>query len=89
MNNELLLIISNTLTALASFFIGKRKTNADTDNIILSNLEKSMMIYAELVKNLKNEIHELNLKVQDLEKKVDDLMVENRKLKWEKERKND
>jgi phage shock protein A len=89
MNNELLLIISNTLTALASFFIGKRKTNADTDNIILSNLEKSMMIYAELVKNLKTEIHELNLKVQDLEKKVDDLMVENRKLKWEKERKND
>jgi phage shock protein A len=89
MNNELLLIISNTLTALASFFIGKRKTNADTDNIILSNLEKSMMIYAELVKNLKQEIHELNLKVQELEKKVDDLMVENRKLKWEKERKND
>jgi phage shock protein A len=88
MNNELLLIISNTLTALASFFIGKRKTTAETDNLILSNLEKSMMIYAELVKNLKQEIHELNLKVQELEKKVDDLMVENRQLK-SKQRKND
>ena len=89
MNNELLLIISNTLTALASFFIGKRKTTAETDNLILSNLEKSMTIYQQLISNLKNEIHELNIKVQELEKKVDELMVENRQLKSKQRRKDD
>jgi regulator of replication initiation timing len=40
-----------------------------------------MSIYQELIKNLKDEIHELNTKIQDLELKVDMLMEENRKLK--------
>ena len=81
MNESLILIISNILTGLSTYWMGKRKTNAETDNTILSNLEKSMGIYQELIKNLKQEIHELNTKIQDLESKVDSLMVENKKLK--------
>jgi peptidoglycan hydrolase CwlO-like protein len=81
MNDTILLFLSNAITAIASFFVGKRKTNAETDNLVLSNLEKSMSIYQELIKNLKDEIHELNTKIQDLELKVDMLMEENRKLK--------
>lgn len=81
MNNEILLLISNTLTALAGFFFGRRRVNAETDNQVLKNLELSINIYAELVKNLKEEIHSLNLKIQELEKKVDELHTENKKLK--------
>ena len=81
MNDTILLFLSNAITAIASFFVGKRKTNAETDNLVLSNLEKSMSIYQELIKNLKDEIHELNTKIQELELKVDMLMEENRKLK--------
>jgi peptidoglycan hydrolase CwlO-like protein len=81
MNDTILLFLSNAITAIASFFVGKRKTNAETDNLVLSNLEKSMSIYQELIKNLKDEIHQLNTKIQDLELKVDMLMEENRKLK--------
>lgn len=81
MNEGLILIISNILTGLSTYWMGKRKTNAETDNTILSNLEKSMGIYQELIKNLKQEIHELNTKIQDLEAKVDSLMAENKKLK--------
>lgn len=81
MNNELLLFISNTLTAVAGFFIGRRRANAETDNQVLRNLELSINIYAELVKNLKEEILSLNLKIQELEKKVDELHAENKKLK--------
>jgi peptidoglycan hydrolase CwlO-like protein len=81
MNTELILLISNVLTAVVSFFIGKRKTNAETDSIILKNLENSILIYSTLIQNLKKEIESLNIKIQDLEKKIDDLMEENNQLK--------
>ena len=81
MNDNLILIISNLLTGFSAWFMGKRKTNAETDNLILVNLEKSMGIYQELISNLKLEIHELNTKIQELEQKVDSLMAENKKLK--------
>jgi peptidoglycan hydrolase CwlO-like protein len=84
MSNELLLLISNVLTATASFFVGRRKMNAESDNQILRNLELSINIYAELVKNLKEEIESLNIKIQQLETKMDDLYRENKELKYGK-----
>ena len=81
MNNELILIISNALTAVAGFFVGKRRSDAETDNQVLKNLELAVGVYVKIIEDLKSEIHELNIKVQDLEKKVEDLMQENRKLK--------
>jgi peptidoglycan hydrolase CwlO-like protein len=84
MSNELLLLISNVLTATASFFVGRRKMNAESDNQILRNLELSINIYAELVKNLKEEIESLNIKIQQLEEKMDSLHKENKELKYGK-----
>jgi peptidoglycan hydrolase CwlO-like protein len=81
MNNELILIISNILTGVVSFFVGRRKTNAETDNIVLRNLELSVNLYRSIVEDLKKEIHDLNLKIQDLEKKINELHEENKKLK--------
>jgi peptidoglycan hydrolase CwlO-like protein len=81
MTNEFLLLISNSFTAIASFFIARRKVNAETDNQVLRNLELSVNLYKQIIDDLKKEIHDLNLKVQDLEKKIDDLHAENRLLK--------
>lgn len=81
MNTELLLIISNALTGIAAWFVGKRKQQADTDNQVLRNLELSINIYKNIIDDLKTEIHELNNKIQQLEKKVETLMDENRNLK--------
>lgn len=81
MNTEILLIISNALTGIAAFFVGKRRSDAETDNQVLRNLELSIGIYVKIIEDLKSEIHELNSKVQDLEKKVEELMTENKKLK--------
>ena len=88
MNDTILLFLYNTITGIAAWFVGKRKTNAETDNLVLSNLEKSMNIYQDLIQNLKEEIHQLNTKIQDLELKVDMLMKENRELKNKKTTKN-
>jgi hypothetical protein len=81
MNTEILLIISNTLTGVAGWFVGRRKSNAETDNQVLRNLELSIGLYKNIIDDLKTEIHELNIKIQDLEKRVDALMTENKKLK--------
>lgn len=81
MNTEILLLISNMLTGVAAFFVGKRRSDAETDNQVLRNLELSIGIYVKIIEDLKGEIHELNNKIQDLEKKVEMLMEENKKLK--------
>jgi peptidoglycan hydrolase CwlO-like protein len=81
MNTELLLLISNALTGIAAFFVGKRRSDAETDNQVLRNLELSIGLYKNIIDDLKKEIHELNIKIQDLEKKVEELMTENKKLK--------
>ena len=81
MTTEILLLISNSLTAIASFFVGRRRSNAETDNQVLRNLELSISLYKNIIDDLKEEIHSLNIKIQDLEKKVEMLMDENRNLK--------
>jgi peptidoglycan hydrolase CwlO-like protein len=81
MNDTIILLISNALTGAAGFFAGKRRSDAETDNQVLRNLELSVGIYTKIIDDLKIEIHELNNKVQDLQKMVDELMLENRKLK--------
>ena len=84
MTSELILIISNALTGIAAFFVGKRRTNAETDSVVLKNLELSVNLYAQIIKDLKTEIESLNIKIQELEQKIDILHAENRKLKSKK-----
>jgi peptidoglycan hydrolase CwlO-like protein len=81
MNETLILVISNGFTAIAGWFIGRRRQQADTDNQVLKNLEISVNLYRQIIDDLKREIESLNIKVQELEKKIDELHIENRTLK--------
>jgi peptidoglycan hydrolase CwlO-like protein len=76
-----ILIVSNILTGIAAWFVGKRRANAETDNQILRNLELSVNLYRSIIDDLKKEIESLNIKVQELESKIDELHEENKKLK--------
>lgn len=84
MSSELILLLSNTLTGIVSFFVSKRMTNAQTDNQVLRNLELSISLYREIIEDLKTEIEGLNVKVQLLEQKIDQLHQENKELKYGK-----
>jgi hypothetical protein len=81
MNETILLFLSNAITGLAGWFVGRKRQQADTDNQVLRNLEIAVGLYKNIIDDLKQEIHELNIKIQDLEKKVDELHAENNKLK--------
>jgi peptidoglycan hydrolase CwlO-like protein len=84
MNENLILIISNAVTGISAWLVGKRKSNAETDNQVLRNLELSINLYNQIILDLKKEIHDLNIKIQELESKVDALSAENDKLKKDK-----
>ena len=58
MNNEIILIISNSLTAIAAWFFGRKKQQADTDNQVLKNLEISVNLYRQIIDDLKKEIEQ-------------------------------
>lgn len=81
MNDTLILLVSNILTGVASFFVGKRRSDAETDNQVLRNLELSIGLYKQIIDDMKVEIHQLNLQIQELERKVEELMTENKKLR--------
>lgn len=81
MTNDYLLLISNSITAVAAWFVGRRKVSAETDNQVLKNLELSVNLYKEIIDDLKGEIQALNIKIQDLERKIDELHAENKILK--------
>jgi TolA-binding protein len=84
MTTEILLLISSALTGVAAFFVGKRRSNAETDSVVLKNLELSVNLYAQIIRDLKTEIESLNIKIQELEQKIDILHAENKKLKSKK-----
>ena len=76
-----ILLASNIITGVAAWFVGKRKANAETDNMVLKNLELSVNLYRGIIDDLKKEIESLNIKVQELEQKIDELHEENKRLK--------
>lgn len=74
-------IVMTVVTTLIGYVVGRRKSNAETDNQVLKNLELSIGLYKNMIDDLRTEIRELNVKIQDLERKVDSLKQENNKLK--------
>ena len=56
MNTEYILFVSNALTGIAAWFAGRRRSNAETDNQVLRNLELSIGLYKNIIDDLKQEI---------------------------------
>lgn len=74
-------LISNVITGVITYFAGKRKVDAETDNQLLKNLEISINLYKTIIDDLSGEIEQLNIKIQELEGKIDHLSEENKRLK--------
>jgi prefoldin subunit 5 len=81
MSTELLMIISNGLTGIVAWIVGRRRVQVEVENQVLKNLELSISLYKDIIDSLKKEIHDLNIKIQDLENKIEELIKENHELK--------
>lgn len=79
--DNILVLVSGAASALFGWFIGRKKSDAETDNLVLKNLQESILLYKSIIDDLKTEITQLNNKIQELEDKIDVLHNENIKLK--------
>lgn len=74
-------VIITSITGGLTFLLGLRRGKADTENVLLQNLEKSIGIYQLIIEDMKEEIKSLNVKIDTLEGKVEQLLQENNELK--------
>lgn len=74
-------VIIPAVTGFLTFLLGQQRGKKEIESITLSNLEKSVQIYQTIISDLKDEIINLNRKVDELQDKVDSMMEENHQLK--------
>ena len=77
----LVTFLASSVTGIVTFIFGIRKGKAETEGMLLENLEKSISIYQVIINDMREEIKTLNGKIDDLEKKVESLLLENNELK--------
>ena len=78
---SILTIISSVATGTITFFLGLRKGKAETEGIVISNLERSVGLYQTILDDMKKELEQLRMEVDKLESKVQELLKENAELK--------
>jgi peptidoglycan hydrolase CwlO-like protein len=66
-------IIITIITAGLTFVAGRSRGKAETEGVLLLNIEKSINIYQTIIENLKDEIIQLNAKVELLQQKLDEM----------------
>jgi len=81
MTDTILTIIITTVTSVFTYLVGRNRKQKEVDSITLQNLEKSVDIYNRIIGDLSLQIDKLNIKITDLEEKVDNLLSENLELK--------
>jgi flagellar biosynthesis chaperone FliJ len=70
---ELTEIIIPAITGAITFFLGIKRGKAETESVILQNIERAVGVYQTIIENLRDEIINLNEKVDELQQKLDDM----------------
>ena len=68
---KVIYVVSTVAVSLVTYLMGRRKQEADTDSITLQNLEKSLLIYQNMVSDMGDKIDILSKKISDLEKTIE------------------
>lgn len=69
-----------TITGISGFFLGMRKTQKETDSISIQNVAATLNVYQEIIADLKGQIGEMKLKMENMEGTIKTLQAENKKL---------
>lgn len=64
------------ITTFLGYWFGSRKTNAETDKIVIENVKEILGVYSTTINDLKIEIRELKNKIDDYEKQIDKMSKE-------------
>lgn len=64
------------ITTFLGYWFGSRKTNAETDKIVIENVKEILGVYSSTINDLKIEIRELKDKIDEYEKQIDRMSIE-------------
>ena len=64
------------ITTFLGYWFGSRKTNAETDKIVIDNVKEILGVYSTTINDLKIEIRELKDKIDEYEKQIDRMSIE-------------
>lgn len=64
------------ITAFLGYWFGSRKSNAETDKIVIENVKEILGVYSTTINDLKIEIRELKDKIDDYEKQIEKMSKE-------------
>lgn len=81
MNDILMIVIPSIVSAIIGWIVGFRKNNIDLCGARLDELEKSLVVYNNIIGDMSQKISDLRLEIKSLEDSVTKLMSENKKLK--------
>lgn len=68
--------IVSVFTTWVGYWYGSRKSNAETDSIVIQNVKDILGVYSTTINDLKLEVQELKNKIVDYEKHIDKLNKE-------------
>ena len=81
MKDVLLQIFLAAGTSIIGYIVGYRKQNVDLQSSRLDSLEKSINVYNLIIDDMAKKIETLTTEVAGLERRIEELMDENKKLK--------
>lgn len=81
MQEFLLVTIPSIISAIVGWIIGFRKQNIDLCGQRLDELEKSLIIYNNIINDMSEKITDLRDEIRQLEDTINKLMSENKQLK--------
>jgi len=83
MNEVVITTLVTAMTTIGGYLLGKRKSNAETDTIVISNVKELLGVYSNTINDLKNEIKELKDKIDKYEEQIDNMSLEIHQLRKE------
>lgn len=81
MKDILIIVIPSIVSAVIGWIVGFRKNNVDLCGARLDELEKSLVVYNNIIGDMSQKISDLRLEIKSLEDNIKKLMDENKKLK--------
>jgi predicted RNase H-like nuclease (RuvC/YqgF family) len=81
MKDVLLQIFLAAGTSIIGYVLGYRKQNVDLQSSRLDSLEKSINVYNVIIDDMAKKIETLTTEVTALERRIEELMDENKRLK--------
>lgn len=78
---KVLYVTSTVIVSFVTYLMGKKKQEVEIEGTTLENLEKSLLIYQNMIDDMGVKIDKMSNKIDELEKTIDSLYKENKQLK--------